>query len=1077
MSLYLTPIAVNYLTQIILVILITGYLLTRLWRKPGEMRLLWAIAAFATIGLFITALFVETAALPTPRLLVVYLQNSLLALSFACFIQFAYHFPRLQPGMRREARLAGLFSLLYTLGEIGFALYRFQQLANGVVLFREPWLDYLMATAILWVAVSFYRQLIALSRNATADEANRWRSVWIAPLLWPPDQEARAARNFVFIFAFLVGVGLLNVLQSFYLISMAARNVAISLGILLSLLAFGLTYVTYRPETTSFIARLGGIIVTLVLAILGTAAWLIAPVYEAEYMAHLPQLQSVAFTPNAAGGYDVAPIPFYFEEEMGQLLPEVIDGPAVVACQVDWPFDFPFFGQLRDRIYICDDGILGIGQRPNPRNYQYRYGHGVPLIMPLLLDLYPQISDGGVYARQEGDRLIVTWYRLRGFNRPDLEATFQAVLFSDGRFHFNYLDLPDQIVYRANDAPSAAPWLTGALPGGRDNWSQPDPLDPADLPQQIGPVGGVQDHLHDFRAYLHRLLRPLARLSLVSALFIIIALPILLYFTLSRPLNGLLAGVRRLEQGDYDLNLPIYFQDEIGFLTQTANGLSQKLGDLVQNLEMRVVERTQELSAAKAVAEAESQRAAAAAQAKTAFLAHMSHELRTPLNAILGFSDLMSQDADLTRPQRDRLNIINRSGEHLLALINDVLDFSKIDANRVAVNAAPFDLRRLLDDLIPMFSLRATQKGLRLTADLDPALPDHIMTDQSKLRQILINLLGNAVKFTLVGEINLRVRLSDDRTTLQFIVEDSGVGVAPEDLERIFDPFVQTQIPNQLQEGTGLGLAISREFARLLEGDLRVSSVIGQGSVFTLELPLRRVTAQGGVDGAATTSHAAQVIGLAAAQPAYRLLAVDDAPTTRQLLLELLRPLGFAVIEAENGRQAVDIWRIWQPHLIFMDINMPEMDGFAATRQIRAESAADGPVIIAMTANVSLEDRQAAQAAGCDDFLAKPFPLSAALSALAQHLGVVYLYSHHAVAQTAVRLDEAAVVRYLAALPAAWLTDLAAAAQSGDVNWLNQLLREWPGEDTAVADYLSDLTNKFDHERLHNLATSCLRSR
>lgn len=398
-------------------------------------------------------------------------------------------------------------------------------------------------------------------------------------------------------------MGLFNILQGFYLVSVAARNVVVAVGILFCLLAFGLTYIVYRPETTSFVIRLGGVALTLVLAILGTAGWLIAPVYEAEYQPVLPHRQSIAFTPDGIDGYVVTEIPYSFEEDLGQLLPEVKDAVNADICQVAWPFPFPFYGRLYQQIYICDDGVLGLDARLDIRNYQYHYGHGVPLLAPMLMDFDPQMNAGGVYARQEAERLIITWQRLRGYVHPELEMTFQAVLFRDGRFHFNYAELPDQIAYRANDRPEAVPWFMGALPGGRENWREPDLFDLHNLPQRIGAHGGAQDHLHLFRAYLHRLLAPLARLSVVSTLFILIAFPVLLNLTPAHPLGSLLGGFRQLAQGNYNLNLPTYFNDEIGFLTQTANHLSQQLGDLVQHLEMRVAERTRELNAARQVAE------------------------------------------------------------------------------------------------------------------------------------------------------------------------------------------------------------------------------------------------------------------------------------------------------------------------------------------------------------------------------------------------------------------------------------------------------------------------------------------
>ena len=1076
MEIYLTPAALSYLTQLILAALISIYFFTLARRQAQPPpHLYWLTAFFWGITAFVATLFLEAALPATPRLPAVFWQVPFLAVSWFCLVQFAYRFPTLPPTLRREARMVSALVGLYAVWEVGFVFHRYQQLRFGLVEYRIDWTDYLLLAVLLLAPLIFLRQII---HHCPAPDRSRF---WLLRLgrVWrnPPTPACRALYDFALIFLFVATLGVFNLLRTYYHISVALANAAISFGILIALALFALAYLNQREETTSFMVKLVGITLTTMLGILGVAGWVIARPHMTDYAYNLETPRSLRFTPTVNGGYEIAAIPFLFESDLGQNL--YLDDGAARGCSEPLAFRFPFYSEVYNTLYVCNDGLIAPGTPIRYREYQFNYGAGAPLLLPLLTDLDPTISEGGVFARQEGERLIVTWDRLRLYQQPEKQFTTQAVLYTDGAFDFVYAAAPERLVFQPNDNPVASLWAMGALPGDRrgalPKMALLDELTLSGPPVVSGAEGVLQDFYLEFRANLHRLLLPLAWLIFAASAFILSGFPLLFYVSLVRPLHALLAGVRRMEAGEYGVAVPAPVADEIGLLSRAFNKFSGELGDLIHNLERRVAERTQELNAAKAVAEAQSERAEAAAEAKTAFLAHMSHELRTPLNAILGFSDLMSHDAGLTPQQRNHLNIINRSSEHLLALINDVLDFSKIDAARMTVNAASFNLRRLLDDLIPMFGLRATQKGLRLTTDLDPALPDYMLADQSKLRQILINLLGNAVKFTPAGEIILRVHPTAEGTILQFIVQDTGIGVAAEDLERIFDPFVQTHIPDQLQQGTGLGLAISREFARLMGGDLRVRSVVGQGSAFILDLPLCLA------DGAEIwpqETPVAQVPGLADNQPAYRLLVVDDAPTTRQLLVELLQPLGFALREAENGRQAVNIWRTWRPHLIFMDVNMPEQDGFAATRQIRAESEEKtGPVIVAMTANVSLEDRREAEEVGCDDFLAKPFPLPAVLSLLAERLGVVYLYSQDWKKTTAVTLNEAIVTRHLATLPPAWLTDLAAAAKAGDVNWLNDLLREWPGEETAVAAYLTDLAHKFDHERLYHLAMNGLNGR
>ncbi len=336
-------------------------------------------------------------------------------------------------------------------------------------------------------------------------------------------------------------------------------------------------------------------------------------------------------------------------------------------------------------------------------------------------------------------------------------------------------------------------------------------------------------------------------------------------------------------------------------------------------------------------------RAEAANRAKSAFLANMSHELRTPLNAVLGFSRLLKNDPDVTPRQQETLDIIARSGEHLLNLINNVLDMAKIESGRVVLEESEIDLPRLMSEIQSLMGVGAVEKGLRFALERDPDLPRFVAVDAGKLRQVLLNLVGNAIKYTNSGGVKLRARLTRqndaERARVRFEVEDSGPGISQEDCQRIFFPFVQLGGPAPAEAGTGLGLAICKQYVDLMGGQIGVDSKPGKGAVFYFTIPVRVLPS---VAEPEEPKHG-RILGLAEGQPACRLLIVEDQPENRLLLRRLLEPLGFELREAVNGQEAVAQFEQWHPHLIWMDIRMPVMDGLEAVRRIRATRPAPEP--------------------------------------------------------------------------------------------------------------------------------------
>jgi signal transduction histidine kinase/DNA-binding response OmpR family regulator len=373
--------------------------------------------------------------------------------------------------------------------------------------------------------------------------------------------------------------------------------------------------------------------------------------------------------------------------------------------------------------------------------------------------------------------------------------------------------------------------------------------------------------------------------------------------------------------------------------------------------------------------------------AKSRFLSTMSHELRTPLNAILGFSGLMRNDLNLNDEQRQNLDIINRSGEHLLSLINDVLDMSKIEAGRVVLEIAPFDFGVLVRDIMDMLSKRAEIKGLQLLLDQSLEFPRYIKSDQEKLRQVIVNLVGNAIKFTHRGSVTLRVGVkSGDALIIE--VEDSGVGISEADQQRVFEPFVQ--LGQQSQKGTGLGLAIVREYIRLMGGQIEIQSTAGIGSLFRVILPLQRAT---GAEIISPGVEEGAVIGLKSGQPDYRILIVEDQYENELLLQRLLVNAGFDVKVAKSGAEGIALFQSYHPHFIWMDKRMPVMDGIETTRRIRALPGGLDVKISAVTASAFANQRDELLAAGMNDFVCKPYRPAEIFDCMVRQLGVQFVHA------------------------------------------------------------------------------------
>jgi PAS domain S-box-containing protein len=492
-----------------------------------------------------------------------------------------------------------------------------------------------------------------------------------------------------------------------------------------------------------------------------------------------------------------------------------------------------------------------------------------------------------------------------------------------------------------------------------------------------------------------------------------------------------------------------------------------------EHLEELVRERTAELIMARDEAEG-------ANRAKSTFLANMSHELRTPLNSILGITQLMERDAGFPSQHRDNLKILSRSGAHLLELINDVLEMSKIEAGKMAPVITSFDLHSFLGDLEEMTRMRANQKGLMLLVEYKSPLPQYIETDVRKLRQILVNLLGNAIKYTEKGRVTLRVAFKTGMditpeakpaslARLEFEIEDTGIGIAPEDTQRVFEPFVQVNPGRTAREGTGLGLTLSRMFVEQMGGEITIRSQVGRGSILAFDIAVKLA------EGAMIRTQEAdrRVIGLALGQAPYRLLVVDDSVENRFVFRRLLEQGGFTVLEAAGGQEAVDLYKSGEPHLIWMDLRMPGMDGYEAAQRIReAESLRRNEEgkeihtpIIALTAGVMENQSTSPLSWVFDDWVYEPFTETEIFDKLEKHLGVQFVYQPSVGSVAADKDREREVTPAdLFHLTTGWLEEFSKSLKRGRSAQVLSMIAQIPPEHADVARTLAELVriHRFD---------------
>jgi DNA-binding NarL/FixJ family response regulator/signal transduction histidine kinase len=896
---YLTPASIGYLTQLILSLVITLYLIRRLnIYQPQRTQTLLLTGFFAMVTLFVGLLFLDAVSLPTPRLYIVFLENTALAGVLVLLLQFAYRFPIPYSHRKTETAIALGASMFYLLYEAQYAFYRFSLLlGQGDVDYRPPEADYALSILFIWVPLAFIRQALAADERALP---------WFKKLWKPQGMEARAARLFALIFIPLFALTIINLLRAFSFISTSTYSASLSLGILLTLFLFAAVYLNYLPENSSFLGKLSGVTLTLILGVLGLVGWAVTPAHLAAFRPPLSDHQRLHFTPNQQGGYDIARIPFYFETDLGNKLSVTSRGDARNQML---DFDFPFYGKTYHEIAVTSVGLLRIGQNLYHPNLQNDYGHFAGLF-PLLVDLEPA-AGGGVFARVEPDRMIVTWDHLPALDQPDAVFTFQTVLYQDGSFDFTYNGLPDPPRFDPDATPSAHPWFRGVTPGLSDPVMQVQ-----DLSQSIqsGAQGAIQDFYLDFRQYLHQFLAPLAWLILGSSLLVVLGLPILVNYNLVRPLQSLLGGAEKVERGDLNVTMTVYFRDEIGSLTASFNSMVAQLRTYVSDLENRVAERTHALQSSndrlhieideRAAAEAEliqRQRDLAAAEERE----QMGRDLHDGIGQVIGFVNVQAQAAQ-TLLEKNQVEAVRENLERIV---------------QVAQNAQ-IDLRHYILGLresaakpqrsfygVMQESLRAFSQAWGIETVFSPAqntlpiLPDAV---EDQLLHIIQEALVNIRKHAEARRVEVLVTSQSDE--IIFIISDDGRG---------FDP--------QNAPGAGqkhFGLSIMRERADQIGGRLEIRSVVGQGTRVLVHVP--RI-----LPASKKNQPETDIRGL-------RILLVDDQPLFLDGMRNLLTARGLTVIgAARDGLDAYDQVRALRPDVVLMDVQMPNCDGVEATRLIK----------------------------------------------------------------------------------------------------------------------------------------------
>lgn len=578
--------------------------------------------------------------------------------------------------------------------------------------------------------------------------------------------------------------------------------------------------------------------------------------------------------------------------------------------------------------------------------------------------------------------------------------------------------------------------------------------------------------------------QPLIRLIIFLVIFIIlifvgaVTLSTHQVKSIVSTIHHLIQNTKIIAGGSYDfITLEGRYQelgelaDHFNTMVKSVHEREQELGkyrkhleDLVKSRTIKLEREIQERKKAEKELKNAKEAAESANNAKSLFLSNMSHELRTPLNSILGYTQLMGRDKSFPRAYSKSIEIIQRSGDHLLYLINEILEMSKIESGKLTLNNNNFNLYTSLEIAKEIMNSKAHANNIQLILTIDPHVPVLINADEYKLRQVIINLINNAIKYTDEGSITLNVSTIplQDQCKIQFKIIDTGIGIAKDDLPRIFDAFIQAKKEHGARKGTGLGLSICRKYIQLMGGDISVESELNKGSTFTFDIMYHPANSE-------IIPHnkpEKKVIGLKDGQESKQILIVEDIDENRFFVKTLLDMAGFATLEAANGRDALEMFKKEQPDLILMDLQMPHMDGYEAIHEIRLLSGGKQVVIIALTAIAFEEDRKKVLNSGADDFIRKPFHESELFEKIAGHLNLEYIYDKTDYENTSVISNESEIVSAIHQLPTDIVDKLKEASLNYDVQNITSAISSIAEINKALADKLENFTKEFEYEKI-----------